>query len=146
MSFNQEENEEFDMIMTTMLDVVNTITTNILRNSSYYENIYNRINIIFDDDEELERALIESLEIQPTLDKKEDVKVDLPSENYDSITMKENNNCCICLSNYNKKSIVVKLENCKHIIHKKCLEEWISYKNECPICRKKIDIDTYLKK
>lgn len=88
------------------------------------------------EDEELEQALLESMEMQPTLEKTNN-KVELEdSVKYDSKTMK-NNKCCICLTKYNKKSIV-NILNCGHIFHTKCIKEWVCYKKECPVCRKNI--------
>ena len=138
MSEDNTDDDDFDLIMNTMMNIITRRTVSFV--DSYYD------NFLYEDDENLERALIESLEMQPTLSKKTDVKVDFKSENFDSEKMKENNSCCICLNNYNKKSIVVNIPSCNHIIHKKCLEEWITYKDECPICRTKINIDLYLKK
>ncbi len=89
------------------------------------------------EDQELEQALLESMEMQPTLEKTNE-KVELAdSVKYDSKTMKDSK-CCICLSKYNKKSIVNILTNCGHIFHTKCIKEWGSYKKECPVCRKNI--------
>ena len=89
------------------------------------------------EDEELEQALIESMEMQPTLEKTGEKVVLSDSVKYDSKTMKDSK-CCICLSKYNKKSIVNILPNCGHIFHTKCIKEWGSYKKECPVCRKNI--------
>lgn len=89
------------------------------------------------EDEELEQALIESMEMQPTLEKSGEKVILSDSVKYDSKTMKDNK-CCICLSKYNKKSIVNILPNCGHIFHTKCIKEWGSYKKECPVCRKNI--------
>ena len=50
----------------------------------------------------------------------------------------ENNNtkncdeCSICYEEMNNDIVFTK---CKHKFHKKCLSEWISYKNTCPKCR-----------
>lgn len=43
--------------------------------------------------------------------------------------------CCICGEEYENKATAL---NCGHIVHKKCLEEWIQRKKECPICRKPV--------
>jgi hypothetical protein len=42
--------------------------------------------------------------------------------------------CCICLEKFEKKSKVNYLE-CKHVLHTKCLVDWMKKKNICPMCR-----------
>jgi hypothetical protein len=45
--------------------------------------------------------------------------------------------CSICLLELKKND---KTLDCKHIFHKKCIDEWISNNNTCPLCRKIIPI------
>jgi hypothetical protein len=42
--------------------------------------------------------------------------------------------CSICLDNFLKKEIVIKLR-CNHMFHKKCFQEWIKTGRTCPLCR-----------
>jgi hypothetical protein len=42
--------------------------------------------------------------------------------------------CSICLEDYQSGESVSSLA-CDHLFHKKCLEEWLKHKNECPLCR-----------
>lgn len=45
--------------------------------------------------------------------------------------------CSICLENYeigDKISIL----SCEHFYHKRCLNEWLKKKEECPLCREEI--------
>jgi hypothetical protein len=42
--------------------------------------------------------------------------------------------CSICMNEYIKEDWVSLLK-CKHIFHTKCIEEWVNYKQNCPICR-----------
>lgn len=44
--------------------------------------------------------------------------------------------CSICLEKYKNKSIVVKPNDCNHLFHVKCLEQWFNHKSTCPVCRK----------
>ncbi|KAF8119023.1 hypothetical protein N665_0001s0079 [Sinapis alba] len=45
------------------------------------------------------------------------------------------NECSVCLSNFEEDSDVNKLK-CGHLFHKTCLEKWIDYWNiTCPLCR-----------
>jgi hypothetical protein len=42
-------------------------------------------------------------------------------------------NCTICLEPL--ETDVVKLTNCSHTYHEKCITEWLVRKRECPVCR-----------
>ena len=46
-----------------------------------------------------------------------------------------NDVCCICFGEFYKGEYMKKL-NCNHEFHKKCLDEWLKVKNECPLCKK----------
>ena len=55
----------------------------------------------------------------------------------------ETGECSICLNVLNENGRFLKLKNCGHILHEKCMEEWIKsvYKFKhvtCPLCRCKI--------
>jgi len=40
--------------------------------------------------------------------------------------------CVICLNNIKDD---IKITDCGHIFHNKCLYEWVKIKNKCPTCR-----------
>lgn len=42
--------------------------------------------------------------------------------------------CVICRENRGTKIYL----QCRHTFHKKCIQEWIQYKNECPICQTQV--------
>jgi hypothetical protein len=46
--------------------------------------------------------------------------------------------CCICLRTM-KINDEVSLLKCQHLFHFKCLDKWIETKEDCPICRNKIE-------
>ena len=46
--------------------------------------------------------------------------------------------CSICLEKIKKGTEIYTLP-CGHYFHQKCLDEWVKYKSECPICRNKIN-------
>lgn len=48
-----------------------------------------------------------------------------------------NNECVICKEEFVLKEEVAMID-CKHIFHKKCINEWSSFKHECPLCRTNI--------
>lgn len=43
--------------------------------------------------------------------------------------------CTICLSNENGQITL----SCSHHFHRQCINNWLSLKNECPICRVLVD-------
>lgn len=53
---------------------------------------------------------------------------------YKYIPNKNKINCSICLDDYNEGDII-KLLNCSHEFHSKCLDEWLNINLSCPICR-----------
>ncbi|CAI2374830.1 unnamed protein product [Moneuplotes crassus] len=49
---------------------------------------------------------------------------------------KGEDNCCICLENFENDSIAIFLPcNKKHIFHYPCISEWLSTQARCPICK-----------
>lgn len=48
-------------------------------------------------------------------------------------------NCVICQEEYQYKNKVRRL-NCNHYFHRKCIDQWVTNKQNCPICRQLIDI------
>jgi hypothetical protein len=40
--------------------------------------------------------------------------------------------CTICLCYRQTK---IKVEPCKHVFHRTCIEEWVAWKNTCPTCQ-----------
>ena len=53
-------------------------------------------------------------------------------------TMKEDSEemCCICMDNFKKDSLVIKLP-CSHQYHSSCIKKWFQdSSNKCCICKK----------
>jgi len=46
--------------------------------------------------------------------------------------------CSICFQQFQKNDYYRELDGCKHIFHKKCIDEWFfqSKSYSCPLCRK----------
>ena len=67
-----------------------------------------------------------------------DGKLELITEEFDieefTIEDEEDRECCICLNNYEEGAIIQLLE-CRHHMHKECINEWFSENNSCPTCR-----------
>lgn len=51
-----------------------------------------------------------------------------------SIKNIKNYKCLICLDNESKDNYI-KIIKCDHIYHKKCLIDWLTISNTCPLCR-----------
>ncbi len=61
------------------------------------------------------------------------------SENIEKIEVKYDNNfydkeCTICLEGFVENELLYKLK-CHHYYHKNCIDDWLSKKNTCPLCR-----------
>ena len=50
----------------------------------------------------------------------------------------EKESCPICLEKFNKGQEVKLINKCRHLYHKKCIDEWFSYMNVCPIDKEKV--------
>jgi len=50
--------------------------------------------------------------------------------------------CSICLRLIDKTDHISAL-SCKHLFHLLCIVTWLNYKNNCPICRKDINLLAY---
>ena len=42
--------------------------------------------------------------------------------------------CTICLEHFNENELLYEL-SCNHSYHKECIDDWLSKKNTCPLCR-----------
>ncbi|AWW14436.1 hypothetical protein KM620_gp076 [Hyposidra talaca nucleopolyhedrovirus] len=51
-----------------------------------------------------------------------------------------NDNCCVCLNNFNIKQRVSVIKKCNHAFCRTCLKDWfrVSRKRYCPLCRTKL--------
>ena len=47
------------------------------------------------------------------------------------------NECSICLEEYNRDKDIIKLK-CNHEYHKECIKAWFDFNKNCPQCRKNI--------
>eukprot|EP01084_Bolivina_argentea_P181812 313951_1 len=51
-----------------------------------------------------------------------------------------NDKCSICLDNLSNNKKCKKLPQCKHILHSKCIDQWLGIRGDCPVCRGVVDI------
>lgn len=92
--------------------------------------IFNSLEpIIIDDDDDpnLFTALSNSITTSPSPPiKTEDVKIRKKRV--------EKAECCICLASLGKKK-KVRVLNCGHVYHTKCIDPWLSKGKSCALCR-----------
>jgi RING-H2 zinc finger protein RHA1/RING/U-box domain-containing protein len=89
-------------------------------------------------DSVIDSVINESFETQPIPERTNEA-LDLKVLVYDEICNEEKEKeCSICLSEFEKES-KVSLISCNHLFHNECIKEWSMYKQNCPICRKKIE-------
>ncbi|KAJ6490380.1 hypothetical protein C8R47DRAFT_977693 [Mycena vitilis] len=63
----------------------------------------------------------------------------LDSASYkDWATPESDQRCPICLDDYQPTDPVMKLGDCRHWLHKECLEQWLKGASTCPVCRKDV--------
>ena len=81
-------------------------------------------------------AMEESLNHYKTQEKKPNIKLNIKSKKATTNLVQEK--CAICTSEFEIDENVTFL-TCSHVLHTECIDEWVMYKSECPICRGKID-------
>ena len=103
--------------------------------STYSRNRYNfYYDYLMSSDEDMNRALQQSLNEQPTLERSEHI-INIPSDEYINVKDNDNKSCCICLVDFEDNSKISILPKCNHIFHTECIIEWGKYKTSCPVCR-----------
>lgn len=63
----------------------------------------------------------------------------LPSFSFSNASTRENEDCPICYGTYEDGDKVRTLP-CVHSFHSKCVDEWLLYKANCPVCKGKVEI------
>lgn len=88
------------------------------------------------EDRIMRMAMEQSLNYYQTQEKKPNIKLNIESKKATNDLVQEK--CAICTSEFEVDENVTFL-NCDHVLHTECINEWVMYKSECPICRGKID-------
>ena len=47
----------------------------------------------------------------------------------------QNDNCLVCLNKIKSDNELLSCNQCNKVLHRKCIQEWFNYKQECPYCR-----------
>ena len=121
------------------LDDTLDINRNLLRNLNEFTRIieeledynYNHNYLTeqnFDDDDDIED---DELETKTTLEEINSFS-SLETYNFDF-----NERCAICHDDI-KKNDIIRILNCNHFFHYKCVDKWLENKHQCPLCRTSI--------
>jgi len=96
--------------------------------------------IIVNDNKEYTTAIVNLGENDPQKKlKKSDFTFHLsPAKKVKDDSTCTNADCSICYQQFNINDYYRELDGCKHIFHKKCIDEWFfqSKSYSCPLCRK----------
>lgn len=114
---------------------MNNITI-IIRNNidigQFLDNILENM-FSYDNDEMLNHVLNESLQSYNCFEKK---PLALTQQN---IVKNIKELCTICQCETTEEEDVV-ITECKHFFHKDCIDEWVKFKAECPVCKTKLAV------
>lgn len=115
----------------------------------YYDEVFNRMGkteeLINQHEQMNEYTEISDTETEKESQRKETIAHELikyyNTKNKQSINKYKFNkytDCSICLTSYQVGQNITEFGTCNHSFHEECITKWISEKNSCPICRKKI--------
>jgi hypothetical protein len=74
------------------------------------------------------------------LKKDDSISLSVCGERYDA-EVREISGCSICLDDFSGDDEISTLE-CGHIFHKDCVVNWGKYRQDCPMCRAKVEYKT----
>ena len=97
------------------------------------EEYFNRL----DEEYEYQTALEESNHDQELV-RNENQILNMSSVKFKNVKTNDNT-CTICCTQFENDDSVILL-NCNHIFHKECINEWIHYKAECPLCKTSVNV------
>ena len=84
----------------------------------------------------IDGVIARSFEEQKTLDKQNE-EMKLTSVKYKDLSIVKETSCSVCLIDY-EETDDISIIKCGHFFHTKCIQEWTTYKTNCPVCRKEI--------
>lgn len=157
-SFNINYEQKIQELETQRESELNEIRTYFLNNREILDDIYdessldllgNIINLLqyvnnIDDYDSIEfKNLMEPVRVTIS---ENNINTFLTSFKYNDeidniyIKIKEQDQCTICLSTYEKDEDVSYLKTCNHLFHTICINKWLlEFNHKCPMCRKSAD-------
>lgn len=57
-------------------------------------------------------------------------------------SVKESDECPICLGLFGDDEMVKLLPNCEHVYHAQCIDEWLVDHSNCPLCRASLQLSS----
>jgi len=74
---------------------------------------------------------------------KEMVIKSLPKVSYDPKKYHHQRQCCICMQDFEIDERITPLScDIRHFFHSDCIEHWMKEKNQCPLCKKEINVQS----
>ena len=127
MEINEQETRNYNRTITFVLQ--NIFSQPVI--NPFNLNLTNNI-----EQELIEFTLQQSLQNDEGLEEKEEVEINEPISLFKKD--KEDVECSICMETF-KNDDRVFVCSCKQTFHYNCINKWIKSKEDCPICRKKIN-------
>ncbi|KAF8089122.1 hypothetical protein N665_0517s0009 [Sinapis alba] len=50
--------------------------------------------------------------------------------------------CSICLEEYEDDHEILRLNKCRHVFHRFCIDSWLARHRSCPNCRRSVDLSS----
>ena len=129
MEINEQETRNYNRTITFVLQNI------------FSQNISNPFNIIGNLSDNIEQELIE-FTLQQSLQNDESLEENVGIQINEPITLYkkgvEDEECPICIEKFENNERVFTC-SCNQIFHYSCINKWIKSKEDCPICRKKIN-------
>jgi len=101
------------------------------------------LKIIYDNTSQLQKEIIEDESFPISLENKMFIFNKMKTISFGDLNkrenkeiIKDNDECIICMNNFNKDDDKIKVFSCKkHIYHEECLKLWIEKDFKCPLCK-----------
>lgn len=72
---------------------------------------------------------------------RQDLRDLLPHLNY-SASEQTTRDCAICLEGFKEGELCRRLPDCSHLFHLNCVDNWLTKKLNCPVCRTRVQLDS----
>nr|XP_043608713.1 E3 ubiquitin-protein ligase MPSR1-like [Erigeron canadensis] len=62
-------------------------------------------------------------------------------ESLQTVKVSQEEECAICMMEYDGESLLAKEMPCKHKFHADCVNKWLGIRGSCPVCRFEMPVD-----